>query len=181
MKEQFLTLVGWLVVVAVTVLMVQWLSASPGIVQPVNFNHKIHVEEVGLDCLGCHSGAEDSVSAGIPGIEDCMGCHSAGVSEAPEALKVVGFGERGEEIPWVRVTKLPPDEYNPFLRPYASKVNFTHRRHVGVGGIECAACHGDVGSREDALVKPLKPIRMGLCLSCHRKERVTTDCLACHR
>src|SRR6476620_2264676 len=46
------------------------------VVQPVQFDHRHHVRDDGIECLYCHSGAERTASAGIPATEVCMGCHT---------------------------------------------------------------------------------------------------------
>src|SRR5688500_11809722 len=45
------------------------------IVQPVDFDHRHHARDDGIDCLYCHPGAETGAFAGIPPTEVCMGCH----------------------------------------------------------------------------------------------------------
>src|SRR5688572_15288196 len=44
--------------------------------QPVQFSHKHHVDDVGLDCRYCHTTVERSAFAGIPPTKTCMNCHS---------------------------------------------------------------------------------------------------------
>src|SRR3569832_646365 len=46
------------------------------IVQPVQFDHRHHVHDDGIECLYYHTGTERSASAGLPATEVCMGCHS---------------------------------------------------------------------------------------------------------
>lgn len=36
-------------------------------VQPIAYSHALHAGELKLDCLFCHTGAEQSRHAGIPG------------------------------------------------------------------------------------------------------------------
>src|SRR5580765_9015142 len=44
--------------------------------QPVQFSHKHHVGDDGIDCRYCHTTVETSPSAGIPPTQTCMNCHS---------------------------------------------------------------------------------------------------------
>src|SRR6266850_6430395 len=44
--------------------------------QPVQFSHKHHVSDDGIDCRYCHTGVETSAVAGIPPTKTCMNCHS---------------------------------------------------------------------------------------------------------
>jgi len=50
--------------------------------QPIEFSHKLHVAQNGIDCKYCHSTADDSRHAGIPSSNVCMNCHKA-VNEGP--------------------------------------------------------------------------------------------------
>ena len=44
--------------------------------QPVQFSHKHHVGDDGIDCRYCHTSVETSSFAGIPPPKTCMNCHS---------------------------------------------------------------------------------------------------------
>src|SRR5262249_44409824 len=44
--------------------------------QPVQFSHKHHAGELGIDCRYCHTGVEHAAVAGIPPTATCMNCHS---------------------------------------------------------------------------------------------------------
>ncbi|HEY7372075.1 MAG TPA: cytochrome c3 family protein, partial [Polyangia bacterium] len=44
--------------------------------QPVQFDHRHHVADDGIDCRYCHDGAEKGPYAGIPATSVCMGCHA---------------------------------------------------------------------------------------------------------
>ena len=50
--------------------------------QPINFSHKIHAGQNGINCVYCHTSAEKGKSAGIPSLNVCMNCHSY-VEEGP--------------------------------------------------------------------------------------------------
>jgi len=43
--------------------------------QPIDYSHRLHAGELGIDCLFCHSAAEQSRHAGIPSSDVCMKCH----------------------------------------------------------------------------------------------------------
>jgi len=43
--------------------------------QPINYSHRLHAGELGIDCRFCHSAAEQSRHAGIPSTDVCMKCH----------------------------------------------------------------------------------------------------------
>ncbi|HNQ15364.1 MAG TPA: cytochrome c3 family protein, partial [Pyrinomonadaceae bacterium] len=43
--------------------------------QPVQFSHKHHVGDDGIDCRYCHTSVETAASAGLPPTQTCMNCH----------------------------------------------------------------------------------------------------------
>ena len=45
------------------------------IVQPVQFDHRHHVADDGIDCRYCHDAVDRGPSAGIPSSSLCMNCH----------------------------------------------------------------------------------------------------------
>jgi hypothetical protein len=104
--------------------------------QPIDFNHKLHVEEMG-DCEGCHFFREDGTFAGVPSLASCLECHEEQVGEHPEEEKFIKeYVEPGKEIPWLIYSRQP------------QCVFFSHAAHVVVGEMECVTCHGPVGESE---------------------------------
>lgn len=121
--------------------------------QPVAFSHEQHAGRLGLSCLYCHVGVEDSPHARIPPTQTCMNCHQAIKPDSPklEALRV--SWSSGDPVRWVRVHQTP--DY----------VFFNHAVHVQ-RGVGCVSCHGKVN--EMPVVVHDKPLSMGWCLDCHR-------------
>ena len=72
-----------------------------------------------------------------------------------EAQKLVGYWQRQEAIPWVRVHDLP------------EHANFPHMSHVRVG-VQCQTCHGPVEEMEE--VYKFSSLQMGWCVDCHRGQ-----------
>ncbi len=60
-------------------------------------------------------------------------------------------------------------------------VFYTHRRHVGLGELECANCHGEIADTERPPPRALVQVTMDFCMDCHREQGQTLDCTACHR
>lgn len=147
------------------------LGANKGPAQPINFSHKIHAGKLQMDCKYCHYGAANSQWANIPAVSTCMGCHKFAVTDRPEIVKLTGFWDRGEQVPWVKVHKVP------------DHVKFNHKRHVRAG-FECQTCHGPV--QEMDVVYQYSSLKMGWCVTCHRQNLdhpvypATMDCLVCH-
>src|SRR2546430_10479378 len=50
--------------------------------QPVQFSHKHHVGDDGIDCRYCHTGVETSAVARIPPTKTCKNCHSVLLNNA---------------------------------------------------------------------------------------------------
>src|SRR5262244_1867731 len=44
--------------------------------QPIQFSHKHHAGDDGIDCRYCHTTVETAASAGMPATKTCMNCHS---------------------------------------------------------------------------------------------------------
>ena len=44
--------------------------------QPIEFSHKIHAGQNGIDCNYCHTSARKSKHSGIPSADLCMNCHT---------------------------------------------------------------------------------------------------------
>ena len=147
------------------------MGATKGPVQPINFSHRIHAGQNQIDCKYCHYGAANSVWANIPAVSTCMGCHKIVATDKPEIVKLTGYFDRGEQIPWIKVHYLP------------DHVKFNHKRHVRAG-LACQECHGPV--QEMDRVYQYSSLKMGWCVSCHRQNLdnpifpATMDCLACH-
>jgi mono/diheme cytochrome c family protein len=148
-----------------------------GPVQPILFSHVIHAGSYQIGCQYCHAGARRSSAAGVPSVERCMGCHKIVAAQGnPEVQKLLGYWERKEPIPWVRIFKVP------------EHAQFAHKPHVQAG-VQCQTCHGRVEAMEQvhaetgqsivndllnlALI-PAKPpkLTMGWCVECHRVANV---------
>ena len=123
------------------------------VAQPVQFSHKHHVGDDGIDCRYCHGGVEQAAFAGIPPLSTCMGCHARLFTDQPALRPLLEAWERRAPLAWNRVNQLPDFVY------------FNHGVHVAKG-VGCADCHGDVARMpRTARVRPLS---MDWCLDCHR-------------
>jgi len=121
--------------------------------QPIQFSHKHHVEDDGIDCRYCHTSVEQSAFAGIPPTRTCMNCHSQIFAASPYLEPIRESFRTGKPIEWTRVHKLPEFVY------------FNHSIHVNKG-VGCASCHGQVNLMP--LVRQVASLQMEWCLDCHR-------------
>jgi hypothetical protein len=127
----------------------QWMDRE----QPVQFSHKHHSGDDGIDCRYCHTSVEVSSSAGIPPTATCMNCHSQIWADSSYLEPVRESWRTGKPIEWTRVHDLPDFVY------------FNHSIHVAKG-VGCSTCHGRVD--EMPLVHQVASLQMEWCLECHR-------------
>jgi hypothetical protein len=176
--------------------------------QPINYSHRLHAGELGIDCQFCHTAADKSRHAGIPSSDICMKCHKI-VSCAFDVLQdEMKRADEEQRKPNLVVSAELRKLYDSFgldeaLQPRADAtpvsvpwvrvhnlpdfVYFDHRAHV-TAGVKCQRCHGPVESMER--VRQVESLSMGWCVNCHREAtangidgmpvRASTDCAVCH-
>jgi mono/diheme cytochrome c family protein len=153
-------------------------------VQPIYYSHKVHAGTNQINCLYCHSGAQDSKFSNIPSVNVCMNCHKGikeykgpdvltredgtavnGTTEIQKLYAYAGwnpgtktYDKPGKPIEWLKVHNLPDHVY------------FNHSQHVKVGKQQCQTCHGNI--QEMGEVKQFSDLSMGWCINCHRESRV---------
>jgi Cytochrome c7 and related cytochrome c len=121
--------------------------------QPVQFDHRHHVGEEGIDCRYCHTQVEKAASAGYPPTSLCLNCHAQIWNKSPKLAPVRESFFTNTPIPWERVHKLPHYVY------------FNHSIHVAKG-VGCVTCHGRIDKM--ASVEKFASLEMSWCLECHR-------------
>src|SRR5258705_2574138 len=121
--------------------------------QPVQFSHKHHVGDDGIDCRYCHTSVEVSSFAGIPPTKTCMNCHSQIWTNAQMLEPVRASYRTGDSLLWTRVNQLPDFVY------------FNHSIHINKG-VGCNTCHGPVDQMP--LMYQYASLQMEWCLGCHR-------------
>jgi len=127
----------------------QWVERQ----QPVQFSHKHHVGDDGIDCRYCHTSVETSASAGLPPTSTCMNCHKQIWADSPYLEPVRASFRSGKPLEWIRVHDLPDYVY------------FNHSIHVKKG-VGCETCHGRVDKM--SLMAQHANLEMRWCLDCHR-------------
>ncbi len=148
---------------------------------PIPFSHQVHVEEVGVQCLFCHSQALRAPQASLPSLQTCMTCHAyitVDEKAQEQVQQLVQAYESQARVQWPDVYKQP------------DFVFFNHRAHLAKG-VACQTCHGPV--EQMGIVEKRVDMNMGFCLDCHRnqiqehpempaveKDRLL-DCTTCHK
>jgi hypothetical protein len=123
------------------------------VVQPIEFDHRHHVADDGIDCRYCHTSVEKAPSAGYPSSETCASCHAQVWNQSAMLEPVRKSYFEGTPLTWKRVYQLPDHVY------------FNHAIHVNKG-VGCVSCHGRVDQMPE--IMRASPLTMGWCLDCHR-------------
>ena len=176
--------------------------------QPIDYSHRLHAGELGIDCMFCHSAADKSRHAGIPSTDVCMKCHKVVTSsyevwkdesdkadeEKRKPKQIVSKELRKLYDTLALDEKLQPQpgatpESIPWVRVHnlPDHVHFDHRAHVAAG-VTCQKCHGPVESMQR--MEQFESLTMGWCVNCHQESTKTgidgkavdakTDCAVCH-
>lgn len=176
--------------------------------QPIAYSHRLHAGELGIDCRFCHSGVEESRTAGIPSANVCMDCHRFVTAPFNQIRAEDEAAEKEQRKPKRIVSPELQKLYdalgldadlnkNPLKKE--SRISwvkihslpdfayFDHRAHAGVN-IDCQTCHGEVQTMER--VRQVSDLTMGWCVNCHRSSnqqgvkgntvKASTDCITCH-
>lgn len=122
--------------------------------QPVQFSHKHHVGDDGIDCRYCHQTVETTASAGMPATQTCMNCHSELWADSPYLDTVKESWRENKPIEWQRVHDLPEFTY------------FNHSIHIAKG-VGCSTCHGEIDNMPAVFQQ--NTLQMEWCLACHRE------------
>lgn len=166
----------WIVVVVVFAVISQKIIHRFGPLpqQPVQFSHTVHVNNLNLECLYCHTTAEKSIHATIPSGNICLDCHEGAGIDKPEVIKMLAILEKKDDIAWERVYEVKDHVY------------FTHRVHTVIAKLACQECHGPV---EDMMVAIRSAggssdrgfMEMGWCVTCHKRRGAPRECITCHK
>jgi hypothetical protein len=145
-----------------------FINIRPEPVQPLDFPHMIHTEDIAVGCEDCHSGVAQGPAAGLPSINVCMSCHEdIGDAAEPRIQMLRDHAKRNEDIAWQRVYGFNEEAH----------VRFNHARHIQAK-VECTTCHGDV--TQMTVAQRVVDHSMGFCINCHKERKASNDCLVCH-
>jgi DnaJ-class molecular chaperone len=105
------------------------------VAQPIEFNHRKHTEELGLNCEFCHAYVRRGAHAGLPDAQTCSMCHTVpqGASED------VALGELECEVCHgaIAATERPPR--GPLVEITMDFCMDCHREQGQT--LDCNACH----------------------------------------
>lgn len=146
--------------------------------QPVDFNHKAHVENAGMACTDCHTYRADGTLKNAIATADCAQCHAdvtGGQSPGEKAIDafVTEYVQKDKKLDW-HVYQYQPDN-----------VFFSHFAHQG---FECTTCHPDVAKKtslppyyENRITGySSETMKMWQCERCHAELQVANGCYVCH-
>ncbi len=150
-------------------------GCGPAASQPIAFNHRLHADN-GIPCQVCHPTAASGAGASLPTVALCQRCHEDVLYESAEEAKIRLAAASGRGIHWTVAGALKPHVY------------FSHRRHVTLGKLACAECHGEVELRTAPFGAGERGFAgrggMAACIRCHEESHslhAGTDCMNCHR
>jgi hypothetical protein len=121
--------------------------------QPIQFDHRHHTRDEGIDCRFCHATVDRSPHASVPSTQLCLNCHSQIWNHSPLLDHLRRSFIEGRPIVWQKVNDTPDFVY------------FNHAIHVNKG-VGCVSCHGRIDQM--AAVEKAYPLTMSFCLDCHR-------------
>ena len=161
--------------------------------QPIQYSHRLHAGELGIDCLYCHGAAEKGRHAGIPSADVCMNCHAfvkapwgavktemdVAKSEGRPARDIVSaelrklYNAMGLNDKLVRDESLAPQPIRwKQVHRLPDFTYFDHSVHVAAG-LDCQKCHGPVESMER--MRQHSTLSMGWCVDCHREMNANQE------
>lgn len=165
------TSVGFVLFFVATMVVMSFTRAPEAVVDrpsSVDFNHRLHVQDLELQCSECHRFYEQQTFSGMPTATTCGFCHEEAVGESAAEAHLVELIAAGEALEWRRRFRQPPHVF------------YSHSRHVAVAKLECTTCHGTFAESEKPPSR-VRKLQMEDCIDCHEREKVSTDCTACHR
>jgi predicted CXXCH cytochrome family protein len=157
--------------------------------QPIFYSHKVHAGINQINCLYCHSAAEQGRQAMIPSTNVCMNCHKQideytgeklytyegkevnGTAEIHKLYEYAGWDKDKKQYKRDAQGNImaKPIEWVK-IHNLPDHVYFNHSQHVKVGQVQCQSCHGAIQEMDE--VKQFAPLTMGWCVNCHRQTKV---------
>ncbi|MEJ2055509.1 MAG: cytochrome c3 family protein [Calditrichaceae bacterium] len=159
MKPFYLTIIIAILCVAVYV----FAGAGDEPASELIFSHKLHIEDVGAECVTCHSGAEKSVTGKdnlLPDMETCSACHD--VEDEDNCSMCHSNLDEAAAVPRI-------ENYSP---------KFSHQLHLAAD-LQCLDCHSSIKDETAPAAVASLP-SMSACMDCHEAKSASVECSACH-
>ena len=131
--------------------------------EPIPFSHKRHAA-LKVECAYCHEKAATSERAGFPAASKCMVCHREVAKDTEAIQRLAALAADTAIVPEKPLYTLP------------DFIFFSHAKHKQK--VSCDTCHGDVWAGDT--VKLQISLKMKACVDCHRENKATIVCTACH-
>ena len=131
----------------------------------LQFSHRLHYEDEGLDCVVCHAGYDTEETPSMPKMAQCALCHDEETeAEKPPELRIATLFDEGV----YRAQR---------ISALSDEVLFSHPAHA-VDEEECGSCHRGIEASER--IGELLPVTMDDCSSCHVELGIANECSTCH-
>lgn len=127
------------------------------------FSHKLHIEDIEVDCEGCHPSASESTMAddkNMPSHEECFICHDDDTAS--------------QKCGTCHADPSDPQSLPTVTRDYF----FNHSFHIEQKDMECTDCHKGLEEVELATEENLPSMEQ--CLECHNDITAPKQCRGCH-
>ena len=127
------------------------------------FSHKMHIEDIGVDCISCHPSVVESKTAkdkNMPTHDECFVCHD-------------------DDTASQKCATCHADPDNPHPIPAVKRdYFFDHSFHIETQKMECIDCHRGLENTDLANEKNM-PV-MEQCFQCHNDLTASKQCRTCH-
>ncbi len=130
--------------------------------EKIKFSHTAHISERGVACSTCHSLAMTSKFATdnlMASHENCQTCHEEQINN---------------DCAYCHTN---PDDIQPITNK-EREFTFSHEKHAADKNIPCETCHKGMEAVTFATEQNMPT--MAMCITCHTKENVSTNCETCH-
>lgn len=160
------------------------LTVAPAAVK-LDFSHRLHLENVGAECMDCHATVRTSKAAtdlNLPKQKVCLRCHDGRKASKVEASVLSNWRIEPRTFRFDHALHLKLGNLAPVLAAaidggsYLGKVGDI-RRHLETDNA-CQACHR--GLEETDLATPANLPQMSDCLICHSEIDNPFSCQTCH-
>ena len=165
LNRRSVVFVGVLLLAAIGTASTSAFSAGDGqsVQNKIKFNHKKHVDEVGAQCIDCHTNALTSTAASdnlFAQMSACRPCHE------DELRSSCTFCHTSTDSTTYAIS-------NP-----VRELTFSHQLHADGKKIECQKCHTNLDNEKVSVTEQLPAMKT--CASCHDGVKVKDDCAVCH-